>query len=431
MKLETLKTFILVVLIGISLLLTFGMWNYQPSIESLKDPTPEDISLNGSEESIQSLIEPKQIIFHQASMHYGFDSPLEQREFYQDVQDWVLYDFETVKTEENTNHPDGELIFPTPLPMEILDSLFTFNSSNLELPIWSFQRVYLTLDEEANAVMVEFLSIDGRDKAVAFVHDPSHYEQLQAYMNEQELREYTLFDEGGTDIYLPEGPIHLSRQTRSFSRINPNDLVEVLFSDPSVVRQSNYTNRGTTYFTDSSQMSVTRDEARMEFISPGANNEYQEGLYAEDLLNKSIDDINAHEGWTDEYKLMDIFINENLIRYQMYYQGYPVFSTLTTIEQEWGQRLIQYKRPLFRSNDLLNEITVELPSSGAIVDYVREHYNPDNIMDIQIGYQLNYDKDDNLIVFEPNWYIQQQNQENYYWTPVNPYDEEFTLKGGD
>jgi regulatory protein YycH of two-component signal transduction system YycFG len=419
MKLETVKSFVLVFLIGTSLLLTFGMWNYQPSVELLSDAKPEDISLNGTEESIHTLIQPRQIIFHASNLHYGFTDPVEQSNFFREIQQWGLFNFELEKVEETNHEHDVEITFPTPLPMEILDNLFTFQGTNLELPIWSFQKVYFSLDKELRVIRVEFLSIDGRDKAVALIQDRKKYEQLASYIENQDLTRLSVFKNGnGSSIYIPEGPIQLTRQTKAFSKISANNLVDVLFSDPSIVRQSNYSNLGTTYFTDSSQMSVSQDEARIEYISTGAINESLESLYAEDLLNKSISDINSYRGWTETFKLLDINTNENVIRYQMFYGGYPVYSPLSILEQRWGQRLIEYKRPLFRSNNSLNDNEVTLPSSDEILIYLEENYKLEDINDIQIGYQLIYDKDENIIIYEPSWFMQQQF--NKEWIPIHP-----------
>ncbi|WP_068676007.1 YycH family regulatory protein [Oceanobacillus sp. Castelsardo] len=419
MKLETIKSFILVFLIGTSLLLTFGMWNYQPSVQLLSDAKPEDFSLNGTEESVRTLIEPRQIIFHHFNQHYGFTVPVEQSNFFKEIQQWVLFNFELKKVEENNHEHDVEITFPTPLPMEILDSLFTFQVTNLELPIWSFQKVYFTLDKELRVIRVEFLSIDGRDKAVAVIQDGKNFEQLASYLDNQDLTRFSVFKNGnGESLYIPEGPIQLTRQTKAFSKINANNLVDVLFSDPSIVRQSNYSNIGTTYFTDSSQMSVTQDEARIEYISPGAINETLEPLFAEDLLNKSISDINSYQGWTETFKLMDMNTNENVIRYQMFYNGYPVFSPLSIMEQRWGQRLIEYNRPLFRSNNSLNDNEVTLPTSDKVLVYLEKNYKLEDINDIQVGYQLIYDKDKNIIIYEPCWFMQQQY--NKEWIPIHP-----------
>lgn len=421
MKFETLKTIILVFLITVSLFLTFGMWNYQPSVESLNDAAPEDISLNGSDESIRTLVEPKQIIFHWENEAYD-TIPLVQRNFFQALQSWVLYDFETasiIGEEDEIQNYDIEAVFPTALPMKLLNSVFTFHSNEVEFPVWSFQKMYLTEDTELHGIKVEFLSIDEREKAVAYIQDRNSYEEFTEMISELDYRKLLTVElENEKTLYLPDGDIELPRRTMAFSKINANDLVDVLFSDPSIVRQSNYSNRGTTYFTDSSQMSVSQDESTIEYISPGAFNEYHEPLYAEDLLNKSISNINAYKGWTDVYKLVTMNTNESYIRYQMFFQGYPVFSRLAQIEQRWGQRLIEYKRPLFRSNNVLNENSVALPSSQMIWEYVQDNYNMEDVIDIRLGYHLEYDQDANIIILEPSWFIRQQFSRS--WTPIQP-----------
>ncbi|WP_085993823.1 YycH family regulatory protein [Oceanobacillus senegalensis] len=431
MKLETVKTVILIVLIVISLFLTFGMWNYQPNYSALNEERPEDDSLNGSEESIASLIEPTQIIFHQGVKDYGFSDPEQRTEFYQEIQRWSLSRFETAKTQDVTNRQyDFEMIFPTTLPMELLDSMFMMKSANLELPSWSFQRVYFTLEPEMEQILVEFVSIDGRDKANAVITGQRELEFVDSFIEEQDLQEFTVFKEGASKIYIPKGNITMPRQTRAVSFINPNHLVDILFSDPSIVRQSSSSSRGVTYFTDSSQMRVTQNGMLLEFANPVVDNN-SNLLFEEDLLNLSISDINSYRGWTDEYNLMNIKVDQSEITYQMYYNGYPVFDDrLAVIEQRWGKRLVEYIRPLFRIDLFLNEISVELASSDEVIQYLKEHpnYNLENIKDIQIGYRLNYQGNDRYnIVFEPSWFINY----NGVWMDIDPLDEDSSLQGGN
>ncbi|RKQ32944.1 YycH family regulatory protein [Oceanobacillus halophilus] len=432
MKFETVKTVILIVLIATSLLLTFGMWNYQPNYKSLNNSPANATSLNGSEEFIWTLIEPNQAIFHIGNHHYGFSNPHDCSSFFQEIKDWGLNDFTTEDTTVEADSPsdyDMELRFPTPLPMEVMDGIFKLNTSNVDLPTWSFEEVYYSLNEDSQTVSVEFLSIDGRAKATAVIEEKNFYELLQSYIDPVDLMELALFNEGASDIYIPKDKVSLSRQTKTVSPIEPNDLVDVLFQDPSIVRQSTSSNRGITYFTDSSQLRVTQGGALMEFVSPAGD--IAEPLFAEDLLNKSIAHINSYSGWTDDYKLMDINVNYNYISYQMHYLSYPVFGQFSTLEQIWGQRLIEYQRPLFRidNDNFLNENTVELSSGEDIIYYLTSdsNYELENIKDIQLGYQLNYKSSERLAVFDPSWFILYGSD----WIAINPYEEEINLQGGD
>ncbi len=67
-------------------------------------------------------------------------------------------------------------------------------------------------------------------------------------------------------------------------------------------------------------------------------------------------------------------LQKHIVEYQLYLQGYPVFSStaLTRISTTWGEdRIYRYRRPYYLLDfDLENEMTVKELDSG--VDMV--HY---------------------------------------------------------
>ena len=78
MKLETLKTLILIVLIGTSLLLTLGTGSIKSSQTALNNETIDEVDIGGTEENRRSIIEPMDIILHANGSYYGFKDPTER-----------------------------------------------------------------------------------------------------------------------------------------------------------------------------------------------------------------------------------------------------------------------------------------------------------------------------------------------------------------
>src|SRR5699024_3862299 len=160
---------------------------------------------------------------------------------------------------------------------------------------------------------------------------------------------------------------------------------------PSAVRR-NVIDDETIYTDGQRQMSVFYNRRLMKFVNP-----YQsyEPMSPNDLLERSIKDINDHNGWTDTYHLQEIDLVNNQIQYQMYDKGYPVYNRrrLSTIKQEWhDQERIQSDRPLFSINDPLGGDEVELPSGSAIKNFLQKNpnYELDNVENIKIGYRLSF-----------------------------------------
>src|SRR5690625_2776612 len=94
MNYETIKTFILVVLVGISFLLSFILWSYQPNYESFYDTSyVSEVDIGGTEKTKNDLVEPVQIVFQNGGQVSSFMNPKDRHLFFNDLTSWVLYDY--------------------------------------------------------------------------------------------------------------------------------------------------------------------------------------------------------------------------------------------------------------------------------------------------------------------------------------------------
>lgn len=417
MKFETVKTFILIILIGMSLLLTFGLWNYQADYETqnLSSVINEVDIGGGGDETKSSIVEPKEIIFHTNNQHFGYPNPTDRLYLYQDMQSWEMSNFETRETDGRIEQNyEVEVIFPDELPMEIVDQIFTFNEEIEEFPSWSFDRMFFTFEGDTASLAVEFVSIDGRQQANAVINASDHYEQLWNTIESRDaLTEYVLFDEGESPIYIPEEAVTMEQQSAvSISGIHPNNMVNALFRNPSLVSESNtsVTDSGESYYSDAQRgMTVEQYGSSMEYINPQST-AGSERVTTTELLERSISNINEHNGWTEDYKLVDLNVSAGNIHYRMNYLGYPVFNNagLAMIEQEWkNQELTKYTRPLFRLNDTLDSHPEELPSGNDIIYFLQNGLSPDydleNIQGLELGYRLDVNRD--YVSLVPAWYM--------------------------
>ncbi|MGM8366773.1 YycH family regulatory protein [Virgibacillus sp. W0181] len=429
MTYERVKTFVLILLVGISLLLTFALWSNQPNFDQFHDARYiSQVDLGGEEEKKKEIIQPSSVIFHENGIHSSFKDPRELESLNKDMQTWVLYDFQAG---EAAGRPDNnqqvELIYPNPVPMATVPSLHTFNEETY-MPNWSFQRLFITFKEESSSLQFLFMSVDGRKQATAVVDKSDKFDLLADYFSDDEaLQQYISFGNAKAPVYLPKDPILMNKKTLSVSTIEPDLLVNILFTTPSLVSP----NVGEAYFTDGQRgMRLVQDGLAIEFTNPIQAN--YEQMEKSDLLDKSISDINGHKGWTNKYKFESIDKSLNEIRYRMYYEGYPVFdyANSSVIEQEWrNQELYQYYRPLFVLENTLSQNEVELPSGQMILDYLQgnENYQTKNIKDIRLGYHLDDSEDvSHSATLQPGWYINY----NGSWSQLDISDA-VSFKGGN
>lgn len=415
MKIEIAKSIVLAVLVGISLLLTFGLWTYQPGYEFLNSKYVNEVDIGGIEETKKDLIEPTSIVFHDQGRDFAFSNQEKQVALYRDITTWVLYDFSvTEATEKGIYENKIELIFSDAIPMELLTNLLTFNTEP-KLPSWSFQRMYIGFDQERSTLDITFMSVDGRNVANAVVNNSDKYDMLWSFMTDKEgLDEYISVDWTENPFYIPKSEVKMASKSLTVNSIEPNKFVNALFGNPSIVTR-NISNNGEAYFADGKVgMRVFPDKRSMEFFFP-LDTSYDR-MNPVDLLESSISNINDQKGWTDDYYLADIDWKTNTVTYRMRYAGYPIFNYggLSVIKQQWRSRDIQellyYSRPLFSLSSSIGGKEVTLSSGEDIISSLENSTNPaydkSKISEIQIGYRLSYSQETSYIItLEPAWYM--------------------------
>lgn len=421
MKYETIKTFILVILVGTSLFLSFILWSYQPNYKSLSDPDyVNEVDIGGTDRTRAELIEPVDIAFHSTEDVFGFKRALERRLFYKDMQTWVLYDH-SVREYNGFPKMDQyvEIIFPDKFPIELIGKLLTFNE-NIEQSAWSFDRIYIMADDASKSLKFTIPSTDDRVALTAIVEKSERYTTVSNFFTASEsLQEYITLEEGKTPIYLPKDPNEMSEKTLVATMIPPELLIDALFQNPSMVTQ----NLKEAYFTDGQRgMKTDKERRNMEFINPLSS--YFERMDLVELLDQSINHVNEHRGWTNDFVLDKLGGGTNSVTYRMNYEGYPVFTGRgnAIIEQQWQENdLHEYKRPLVRIGNLLSSHKIELPTGEEIIAYLRtsQHYDLDKIEDIKVGYMLRHLQDGRSLILEPKWYVLYEKE----WKQLNIVDE--------
>jgi regulatory protein YycH of two-component signal transduction system YycFG len=427
MRMETTKSFLLIILIGVSLLLTFGLWTYQPSEgdASLADEDTVSGDLGGTEETIKTIVEPQSLVFHSQGDHYGFPSPQLEREFYEEVQRWKMSNFREKQNISGLD-PEMEMEFSDALPMTLANILFNLDQPAENLPNWSFNRVLIDYEENSSLLEVTFVSVDQQRQASAVINDASSFELFQSKLiDKEDLIQYIHLSEGAGNVYLPSQAEDMTNYSLSVVPLNEQMLVNSLFRDPTMVSRS-LTPLGQPYFSDAvRELKVVDNGRAVSFINPNS----AEGIPAQrhELLQSSMDSISDHGGWTDDYKLLSIDRRAGIVRYQMFYADYPVFdkpsvtTELTRIEQEFKNgTLVGYQRPLFR---VTSEIAPDpepanLDTGEEILTYLRndKEISLENIEAIRLGYQLTYKDDDNanFLSLEAKWYMNYKGS----WKPV-------------
>ncbi|GGM28404.1 hypothetical protein GCM10011351_12930 [Paraliobacillus quinghaiensis] len=423
MSFENWKTFILSVLIILSLLLTLSIWNYQPDFDPASpDESVIDAQLDGVQLTKKDTAQPSRVLYHMNDEPQGLVDKSEQDTLYNEILDFSLYDFQRVinldKEINQQNQNLVEIIFPAEFPTELIADMFTVNDDML-IPNGSFDRIYILLsgDNQDNQIIFE-RSNTGTAIGAHVQNLNEAVDKLNTYYdNHTFMPYYVLENHLGNSIYLPS-EVNVGAQQFSYLQLDIYSFRNLLFNTPSTVKSSFMTG-GTTVYTDGVRR-MTRDKYSIDFTNPtNESKTIEEEIEDYQLLNQVHNYINAHNGFTFsepfQYFLSDLSTtaNSNLVKYTLMYKGYPIYSSevISTISVNWhNQNIYQYTHPLIQLHDYRGpgQVTNSLPTPELVLNTLRgESYQDTVVYDVSIGYKVEEQTGGQGQVYEliPTWYI--------------------------
>ncbi|WP_082232024.1 YycH family regulatory protein [Halobacillus massiliensis] len=439
MKVETIKSIILVILIMFSLLLTVALWNFQPNYESLESDESliDETSIQGEVVDMSSLISPNNFIFHKNNQHFAFSNPENVWLQFNEVREWTLRDFIQI---ENSSVPEldssmVEVTFPIEIPSQLMTELFTLEDKNQGVPPGEFNRMYFKFRENGGAE-VYFTSDRPSSSAYRAVISEENADRLRAASNdESQLTEQTVFIKEEADpIYIPKGPVSVEKDLVQPKRIETTPLQNELFPNPSSVKNTSPSpseQRLTDYYR---RLEVLADGKRMEYVDLVPDeSDMQSTLSSYDVLDNSVEFINGHEGWTDTFRLTSFNPSptDSTVQFNMFFDHYPLLSSsddIHKIELDFeGDTVQRYMRPLldFESYYQSPNQSEQLTAGEDVISFLESsnQYSLRLIEDIQVGYRIEPQRQ-GYQVYElvPAWFV----LENGRWKEITELTE-----GGD
>lgn len=422
MKVETMKSVILVILIAFSLLLSVALWNYQPNIEL--EETGESVGQTkldkGTEMSLSELVQPSQFVFHESGDHYSYRDLEDQAVIYRNMQDWRL-----VPTNMNPSTPSVEgrkyveVIFPTQVPLRTLSSILAYSDETLLPTNQSFDRLFIVSTEnegeggvytlwavnsEEDVNPAKFKGTINQNAGSILFDELNNKEKLREQIRVAGPEDATYID----DLFIPRDEVQYPQEVLQTESVNVLPLRNYLF--PAEVQR--YEGSSGQRISDSKRvLEVLNNEEYMTYEFAILNSTNQIGLDAFDILTKSIEDLNNHNGWTNDFRLSLLSTDTGRVEYHMYFNNLEIMEhPLATIFLQYEQRDIQeYNRPLVKFVSLpegpLSSVT--LKSGEEVVSYLNGQDKVDlsQIEDLKVGYTLEEQSSSLVYNLKPMWYI--------------------------
>ncbi|RBP86730.1 regulatory protein YycH of two-component signal transduction system YycFG [Cytobacillus firmus] len=422
MTYENIKTIILTILVVTSVLLTWNLWTYQPNFEPIeKANTVKEVTV-AEKKDVNQIVKPDTLLFHLGEKQtYGTVSPAEINKIIKEISDWNFADFENI-TDETGNlpsfvHDEGNavLVFPDSVPIDLYKSVIKIGDQNLTN--FQFDRIVIDTravdkkDGNVDFVSMDTLQVYRSHVPVSFIQNfKSQFFNLSEY--NPEFKAYFAYKPSDKKtIYLPSQDTKMARYQFLEKKLDSEQYKNALFSDPSVVQKS-FQQSEEEYNDTLSLLRVNYDKNTLSYVKPASAD--SQTFAPGDLLKKSIDFVNAHAGWTDNYQFADIDQLNHKVIFRMYdSSGYPIFSDdpkLSEIRQVWGQNEIyEYSRSNFQLGLSAESPTeVSLSSGTSVMDYLSglKGFDPDLLENVMLGYKMMLVKEaqTTFIRLEPSWF---------------------------
>lgn len=411
MNKEHLKSIVLTSLVIISLVLSYSLWSYQPAYDVLpKQDYVQDVSI-GSKEDYNEIIVPYELIYHTDGNHLVTNKGNEIYSFYRLLQRNQITDLKNISTQiseeayENLNTTNNRLeyLFPASVPIETLKKVLRVDTKRVDNI--SFDKIVIDFSRESHSIANIYfvnnnlkLVYQGKIDVASFRNPIRNIDESNN--NFEAYKRYRLVN--GKIVYLPLKSKTLNTIEFLTTDVPVDKLKDAIFIDPTNVRKEN-SGAGDTYTDGTRLMTVSQFNKSITFVNPTSSGNSTEG--ADSLIQRSVDFINGHGGWTDRYYLTDINLMNDQIGFRLFVNNLPVFTN-STISTQWGRDdLTTFKRPLYKLGDKFEkeENSVSLLSGDDLMNLINQDkmINKSLITGIFIGYETVYNSSDDTM---PNQY---------------------------
>jgi regulatory protein YycH of two-component signal transduction system YycFG len=424
MRYETIKSIVLLILVTFSILLTWMLWTYQPNYDVMEETgkTVEQVSL-GEKKTLGNIVRPERLFFHQAENHYGTYDSFEIEQTMKEISLWGFSEFEDISDQvENIptfiydNHT-LEIIFPDIVPLKVYHTALQL--PNNDIPNSNFDRIVVDLDPETRESGVVYF-ISSKEQEVLRAHVSTSYindYKTRYLVNMSGNEKYALYEPFSRESYvmLRKDAVKMALYNHLLVKLPTEKFRNALFNDPNLVSK-NYSSFGEEYTDSTTLMSVNYETNTVSYVKT-EDVESDNTSKSNNLLEKSIDFINSHGGWTDNYRYVGMDESEQFILYRLYdLSGYPIFSDkgVSEIFQIWNDgEITKYDRSNFMLGRRIQATEITLPSAISVIDELNKTsgFELSFLQDITIGYSLTKDAEEPLLLhLEPSWYYKYNDQ---------------------
>ncbi|MFX3674352.1 MAG: YycH family regulatory protein [Paenisporosarcina sp.] len=434
---EHVKSAFLLFLVGLSMTLTFSIWTYTPTYDKMQKAPAMDISIAESKR-LDDVVKPYKMLFSFENGLTGTSTAFDVERILGVMKEWEFRELTMINNnlspaelnEYSKAHNRFTIFYPTDIPFPVFDNIMPFSSTKIQET--GFDRIIVDWNFTADGDITVYFASSSTNllyaaKANKVGNQKIEDKIIKPAMNFSKYEEIQRQDK--LSLFVPSKEVEIIRYTYILKEIPPVQFKDALFDNPNKVRRSSTGSFNEEYSDDTALMNVDLLDRTFKYSYPAAESSIP-GIPSE-IFFDSLDFVNEHDGWTDDYRFVGLEPINQGINYQLYLQGYPVFSEMssTTINTFWGNdQIYKYVRPYYTLDldlSLPSETEVMILPSGKQAENMLAQVSKldvSSVKEITVGYYLTRDDEKGLLHLEPSWFY----LTDKVWTRITPE----TLGGG-
>ncbi len=415
---ELVKSILLTFLVLLSLVLTFSIWSYTPNLQIIEEKPVNQIKL-GTDKVLSDVVKPYRVIFSDDEGLRGTIGSEEIDELLSTLANWKSSEVGFIQGDLSSqminnminDNQQVTLFYDAEVPLSIFNTLH-FLIQN-EVPNASFNRLIIdwsNLSAE-NRITVNFVSTNnGTIYNTDFTINSNHFINtiIQPSKSFGKYEEIERTNE--LSLYVPKDPIELLNLTYFIGEIHPDRFKDILFIEPSIVARNIESASSERYIDGMAVMTVDTNTRIINYVYPASESINE--ISSTKLLKDSYEFVNDHGGFTGDYRFKVMNKLQHVVEYQLYLQGLPVFSSMTTtkISTTWGDnQIFRYRRPYYYldANISSEKNIVQLPSGDELIESIKrsKNINLESLDEIYLGYYFSQrNENESVYNLEPSWF---------------------------
>ncbi|MBD0382225.1 YycH family regulatory protein [Paenibacillus sedimenti] len=417
---ESLKSVLLVVLIGFSLYQSFLLSSYSPPRgEPIQPSNYVQTETLGKQSELQDMLFPDQMIVHLGNQQHSVLYPsnyyytrlldnIKQRSF-DGFRKTTMYLANVNWEDVRTKQQGVEMRFREGIPFSVMQQLLRIEG---EIPVENDKITRVWIFSKGNNEDV---------RAFFFTDSPSvGYEVVRADFTSKDVENFAAYGDltnlykttNNGDYYLPLKPLRVPSYSFNYSLLTAEQLKQSLFVDPGITRNLKERD-GSEIYTDSKRgFQINRDQRWITYSDPVAPVETKSDV-KDDLL-AGIKFINQHIGWDGKYVVARTPQKQSYDNYtftfRQYYESLPI---ITNQLEGFGSLKLQVQKGLvsgFERSMIIPDLKTgqrrdaELISGDVLEERLQYYQRRTSILSIFPAYRPIISE--KTIVFAPTWALE-------------------------